>query len=324
MVIAIREEAPNAMHSILSLVEDSYIGLGKGKILKARGFIPQQCVRKAYLIISATLNTPFNPMNKWKIVLNGVTITREYNPHIEKRLANHIHALFVYDVTATIKEPRVDFYIAYDGKEDVKIDNVTLMTLHRCEDAHTLIEGFAEVETLDNEVHHECRAPRTFVPTEGQLYVAVSAPRPDDIAILERNRSEHQHLVHVAPGFNLIERPAKILEGSTIVVKSTSPIKHVYTFRVLSNVRYPRIEVLKIDSCNEALRVVLQNVGESTAENVMVIGLRMGMVVARAVIDSIPVGEQREVSLDIRRAKPSYLRIVWRKGSRMFSKDLRL
>jgi len=324
MTISILEEAQKTMHSVISLVEDSYIGLCKGKVLKARGFLPKQSVRKAYLIISTTLNAPFNPMNKWKIVLNDVTITREYNPHIEKRFANHIHALFVYDVTATIKDTRIDFYISYDGKEDVKIDNVTLVALYECEDSNTMIEGFADVKTLDNEVFYEYKAPHTFRATEGQLYIAVSAPKADAIHILEKNSTHHEYSVQVAPGFNLIEKPVKILTNSTVSIKSATPIKHVYTLRVLSNVKYPNIEVVDMNVKDGVLKLTIKNVGESTAENVMVIGLRMGMVVSRAFINRMVVGEQSDVTLDIHRNKPSYIRIVWKKGSRIFSRDIKL
>ncbi len=328
MTIAIKSEELNTIHSIITLVEDSYVGLDCGKVIKARGYIPEHPIKRAYLIISATLTSPFNTMNKWKIVMNGVAITREYNPHIEKSFSNLIHSAFVYDVTTTIKDPRVELSITYDGKERIRIDTATLISIHSYESIHTMLEGYIDITPLDKEVTYHYSAPSSFNPNEGCLYSALSALKTGSVTIIEKSAEgqvEHNHDVLLNPGLNLIEAPLKCLGSSDIVFQPISnTVKHVYTLRVLTRASYPRIEVEGPYVEGDTLSLYLKNLGESAADNVMVIALRLGTVLARANIGALKAGEQKQVNLKIpARARPSHIRIVWKKGSRIFTYDIR-
>ncbi len=328
MAIAIRNEELNTIHYVMSMIEDSYIGIDYGKVIRARAHIPEFPLKRAYLIISVSMNSPFNTMNKWKIVMNGVAITREYNPHMEKQFLNLIHSVFVYDVTTTIKEPRVELSITYDGKERIKVDTATLLSIHSYEKIHTMIEGYVDIVPIDRALQYHYSAPSTFDPNEGYLYAALSALRAGSISILERssNGDEHNYSALLNPGFNMIETKLKLLGDSDIVFQPTlSAVKHVYTLRVLTRASYPKIEISKFSLEDSALTIGIRNSGESAADNVMVVALRLGTVLARAEIGTLRPGDEKLIELKLaQRAKPSHIRIIWRKGSRLFTHDVKL
>ncbi len=327
MAIAIRNEELNTIHSISSLVEDSYVGIDYGKVLRARVYIPEYPVKRAYLIISVTMSSPFNTMNKWKIVLNGVAITREYNPHIEKSFLNLIHSVFVYDVTTTIKEPRVEFSLTYDGKERIKVDTATLISIHSYDNIDTMLEGYVDLLPLESALQYHYSQPKEFSPNEGYLYSALAALRAGSLSIVERGEdgSEHNHSTMLNPGINIIETPLKILGASDIVLHSEqSAVKHVYSLRVLTRATYPRIEVKEVKLQDGRLVISIANSGESSADNVMVVALRLGTVLARSSVGTLKPQESRIIELKLgQRVQPSHVRIIWRKGSRLFTHDIK-
>lgn len=324
-MITIEDEQLNSISILSSMLEDADVGGAHGRNAFARTHILEKPVRKAYLLISATLSTPFNRLNKWKISLNGVAITREYNPHIERSFMGKIHSVFVYDVTKTIKAPEVELLIVYDGKDPIRIDNAMLITIHEYPEIHTRVEGYVDLKPLTPEgLEFHYRSAERFTPNESKLYIGLSALRSSTVDIVEGNDN---HILNrrLNPGFTLLEIEESRADAENIKLSSDSyHVKYVYSIRCLTKAVYPTIEVENLSVSDDSIHVRVLNKGPTAADRVLVIALRFGMPLARASIENFAALEAKDIDLHISKSKPTHLRIVWMKGGRTFIKDLKL
>jgi len=109
-----------------------------------------------------------------------------------------------------------------------------------------------------------------------------------------------------------------------VLQSELNAVKHVYSLRVLTRATYPRIEVKEVKVEDGKLIISIANTGETSADNVMIVALRLGTVLARANIGSIKPQESTSVELKLgQRASPSHVRVIWRKGSRLFTHDIK-
>jgi len=325
LVITIEDEQLNSISILSSLLEDADVGGARGRNTFARAHIIEKPVRRAYLLISATLNNPFNRLNKWKISLNGVAITREYNPHIETSFMGKIHSVFVYDVTKTIKDPEVELLIVYDGKDPIRIDNALLITIHEYPEIHTRVEGYIDLKPLTpNGIEFKYRTAEKFTPNEAKLYIGISALRSSTVNIVEGN-SESVVNRRLNPGFTLIEiDEPKHDEESVKIFSDSYHVKHVYSVRFLTKAVYPSIDVEEMKVSEDSIAIKIRNRGPTAADKVMVIALRFGMPLARETIENFAALEAKDIELRISRNRPTHIRIVWMKGGRTFIKDIKL
>ncbi len=324
MTLVIKEEQQNSAYTFTSMFEDAVIGGVRGKSLSARATLPQYPIKKAYLLMALSLTSPFNPMHKWKIVLDEVVLTREYKPFIETSVGNTIRSLFVYDVTSAIKSFEPMLRVVYDGRNPVRIDVASLITLHDYPNFHTYIEGYVHIESLARQLSLTYGIPASFTPNEGKIVLAVSAMKNDTVKILDKGTNNSMEYT-LSPGINLIE--IELGKHSTRTIELTAGSANtIHLFNVLaySHSIYPRIEVEELRIDDNSLHIVLKNTGQESADDAMVVLLRLGSVIAQQKIGPIKGGEKVELSIPLGgRHTPSLVRIVWRKATRTFLSDIR-
>jgi len=324
MTLVIKEEQQNSAYTFTSMLEDATIGGMRGKSLSARAALPQHPIRKAYLLLALSLTSPFNPMHKWKIVLDEVVLTREYKPFIETNTGNAIRALFVYDVTSAIKGCEPTLRVVYDGRNPVRIDVASLITLHDYPNFHTYIEGYVHIESLAKQLSLTYGVPTSFTPNEGKIFLAVSAMKNDTMKVFskEDNNSVEYPL---SPGINLVEIDLGKYSAQTIdVVASSAQTIHLFNILAYSYAVYPHIEVEELRIDDGSLHLILRNSGQESADDAMIVLLRLGTVIAQQKVGPIKEGERVEISVPLSgRYTPSLVRIVWRKATRTFLNDIK-
>ena len=325
MTLIIREEQQNSAHVFTSMFEDAVIGGMRGKSLTSRTALPQYPIRKAYLLLALSLTTPFNPMYKWKIVLDEVVLTREYKPTIETEIENSIKSLFVYDVTSAIKGFEPILKIVYDGRNPIRVDIAGLLTIHEYPRFHTYLEGYVQIESLVKQPSFSYGIPSNFTPNEGRVLLAVTAVKRDTVRVLDKNTNSVFNYT-LSPGINLIEMNLRNPATRTIEISagSTSSV-HIFSILAYSHAVYPQIKVEKLHVDENAIHLVLKNIAEEPSDDAMVILLRLGSVIAQHKVGSVKGGESIELTIPISgRHIPSLVRIVWRKATRTFINDIKL
>ena len=328
MSLLIQEEHLNTAFTLSSIIEDSQIGGHYGKSLGARAIISQHPIKKAYLILAITLSSQFNPMYRWKIVLDEVVLTREYKPIIESSIANSIHSIFVYDVTSTLRNAEPTLRIVYDGKDPIKIDSALLISLHSYENFHTYIEGYIHILSLTKELIRNYRVPTSFNANEGKVILGITTTKYDELSVL-RKEDGKMLKTKLIPGFNLIELPIDLLKEQTLTYRSQSVYtKHIFHLYVASYSTYPVITIDKVslNPQDNTLHITLSNTGNTTPDSLMLVLLRYGTVLLRHTLEPLKPGEQREVAIELKDKKtmPSLLRVVWHKATKTFVTDTRI
>jgi len=325
MTLIIREEQQNSAHIFTSMFEDAVIGGMRGKSLTSRTVLPQYPIKRAYLLLALSLTVPFNPMYKWKIVLDDVVLTREYKPMIETEIESSIKSLFVYDVTSAIKGFEPMLRIVYDGRNPIRIDIAGLLTLHEYPRFHTYLESYARIEPLIRQPSFSYGVPSNFIPNEGRVLLAVTAVKRDTVKVLDKNTNSVFNYT-LSPGINLIEMTLGNPATRTIEISagSTSSV-HLFSILAYSHAIYPQIKVEKLHIDGSTIHLVLRNIAEESSDDTMVVLLRLGSVIAQQRIGSVKGGESIELSIPISgRHIPSLVRIVWRKATRTFINDIKL
>ncbi|HIP57212.1 MAG TPA: hypothetical protein EYH02_03980 [Ignisphaera aggregans] len=325
MTLIIREEQQNSAYVFTSMFEDAVIGGIRGKSLTSRTVLPQYPIKKAYLLLALSLTVPFNPMYKWKIVLDEVVLTREYKPMIETEVENSIKSLFVYDVTSAIKGFEPILKIVYDGRNPIRVDIAGLLTLHEYPRFHTYLEGYARIESLVKQPSFSYGVPSNFTPNEGRVLLAVTAVKRDTVRVLDKNTNSVFNYT-LSPGINLIEMNLGNPATRTIEIsaESTSSV-HLFSILAYSHALYPQIKVEKLYVDGNALHLVLKNIAEEPSDDTMIILLRLGSVITQHRIGAVKGGETIELSIPIGgRHIPSIVRVVWRKATRTFVNDIKL
>ena len=324
-LMIIREEQQNSAHVFTSMLEDAVIGGMRGKSLTSRTVLPQYPVRKAYLLLALSLTTPFNPMYKWKIVLDEVVLTREYKPMIETEIENSIRSLFVYDVTSAIKGLEPILKIVYDGRNPIRIDIAGLLTIHEYPRFHTYLEGYIRIESLVKQPSFTYGIPSNFTPNEGKVLLAVTAVRRNTLRVLDKSTNNVFNYT-LSPGINLIEMNLGNPATRTIEISAESAGSvHLFSILAYSHTMYPQIKVEKLHVDGSVVHLVIRNVAEESSDDTMVVLLRLGSVISQHRIGSVKGGESIELSIPISgRHIPSLVRIVWRKATRTFINDIKL
>ncbi len=324
MTLVIKEEQQNSAYTFTSMFEDAVIGGIRGKSISARAALPRHPIRKAYLLLALSLTSPFNPMHKWKIVLDEVVLTREYKPFIETSIGNTIRSLFIYDVTSALKSCEPTLRVVYDGRNPVRIDVASLITLHNYPNFHTYIEGYVRIESLVRRLSLAYGIPASFTPNEGKIFLAVSAMKNDTMKVLDKETNSLLEYT-LSPGINLVEIDLWNHSARTIEIAAGSAHTiHLFNILAYTHAIYPRIEVEEVGIDGDSLHLVLKNSSQESADDAMVVLLRLGTVIAQQRVGPIKGGEKVEINVPLSgRHTPSLVRIVWRKATRTFLNDVK-
>ncbi|RLG77566.1 MAG: hypothetical protein DRO12_01820 [Thermoprotei archaeon] len=290
---------------------------------------------ESYLLVSITAND-IDKNAKWKLSLNGVTVTRELKPQLELTDSEFVHALYIYDVThALLKNPaEPDVMLIYDSRKPITIDAVSLLVFYKVENSESIVKGFVGLQILKEgqEVVRGYSLAKDLKGNFNNYYIGMATNA--SIANVRLQLDNNQHHLRMLRGFNDYELKLKNpITRSTLAIESTTPrrstVKLIYDIMSMSNIAMPQLRCsVKID--DNHVKVFIRNDGAVPPDDaVQVLLMRAGAVVDRTVVPPIKPGSEISVSLNMRKNYKemggiTLVRILWRRAARVFTEDIRL
>ncbi len=322
-----------------SLASGRLGGLGNPKIHKAvmdTPSIPRGDLEAAYLEVALFAQEERLP--KWRLWLDGFSITREFKPQYVLPVDDALFAKVLFDVTPIYKSenPRHFVTVMYDGSTPVTVGHINLLIIRRTEEAFynfTYLSGAqalapGEAVEIEAELEEEPRG-------RGVLRVVGILPSKSARVSVSVNGGEPRYLGDAVGADELSFEDLEISKTNRVKVEhlgSGTPYypKHFILSTVLLGeavYREPRIVFSDIVFEEGVLRAKVANVGESTPDSLFMVVMNMGIPLARLEVPSLKPGEVREVEFKLRLPHGTHnilLRAVARKLSKITYTDKRI
>ncbi|ADM26937.1 hypothetical protein Igag_0085 [Ignisphaera aggregans DSM 17230] len=278
-------------------------------------------VENAYLILVIT--RPNNTdIIKWKISIDRVILTREFKPHIDISINNkYIQSVFIYDISKILRN---DSYlkISYEGKNHIRIDTATLLSIYRYKGFHVYLDCIVDICKAENIQKSVENLARSFNPNNIRINTGLVAERITELSVSTSN-SENITTYKLVPGFNIVElniSPEKI--PAIINIGSKDELtRHIFTCTFLSYEQQPRLFINKIDINEDKLLLTISNIGDSLPDKSELVILRYGVPLQKIDIEPIKPGEKSDITVDtkaIGRYKNVVLRLIWYKAFKIY------
>ncbi|MEM0027246.1 MAG: hypothetical protein QXT53_03940 [Ignisphaera sp.] len=324
MRIKIEEEMPKATFAITNLIED-YSFQGSETQVVSKVTFPQYKPLKGYLIIAVSSNDKVNDIIKWKVTLNNIALTREFRPHIDAKIDERTYqAIFAYEVSKILTSTDLTLKISYEGKDKIKIDAASLITLHQYDDDEVYVLCISEVVQLNN---YEIVLPTINNKNyrESTMYIGIIAQKRSVLRIDANNDHNNSSTFTLREGFNLIEANLNRYRTSDKVVLKCDDTSARHLFRCIthSSIIYPDLDIKhqRLDKNNVDL--IIKNIGFSKTDHTELIILKGGIPTEKFIIGSMEPDEERKIRLLVSNniSKRMTIRVIWRKALRTFVKD---
>ncbi len=284
------------------------------------------------------------PHVHWRVKVNGISVTKEFKPHVTAQLKTGLFAKLVYDITSILKTPeglrrrRVNVTFKQDGGEHIVIDHIGILALYKSDEAYTdilYLSGALSIEPGE-EYSSELRYPRStgvfsstvFLPSK---YARGSIVIDDRLSIPLEGFQGYDEVVSqldgISPGVYIKiihEEPLtqyfpKEMRVSNILVYNT---RYKTTKLELVDVAYDKKGAEDVDFI-----IKLANTGETRPDMNMVVIMYLGNVVARKIFQPIEPGQERRLRVSTKLPKGEYdivVRTIWRKLSKTWFEDRKL
>ncbi len=333
------------------LVRGSYTGrmlVGVGLNASKRGVVnlatevegPYKA-EKALLELGMTLPRGVRLPLRMKIILDGLTVSREFKPQFLGEGDDSIYAKAIYDVKPLVasklaSRPRHRLVVIYDSSKIVGLDEASLVAVYDVEGAwysYTLRSGVMSVKPGE-EVIVSAKLPESRMKVKG-LYVNLVVPsRFSDIEVRAGNSvkivSGVQGPVLVEGSFASPGDAVRVsinyrgLAGSA--AQTTAYITGVMV--VESQVPRASLRITSVEAENEGggllVKARVANTGARTPDKVMLLVTALGIPLARVPVDTVEPGAEVSVETKVDLSKlpaPTdrvSVRVVWVNYGRPF------
>ncbi len=302
-------------------------------------------VIKALLDIGMTLEEGVQLPVRMKIILDGVSVAREFKPQFICEGDEGRYAKAVYDVRPVAasrlqERPRHRLVVLYDASRRVSLDEAGLLVVYDVPEAWSSYVYMAGVVPVrpNEEVILTAKLPET---RQNPKIVYASLVLPSRFSEVEVRVGGTVRLVSGVVGPVLVEAPARV-RGDQLRVS--------VDYRSLARPVYPRIafvtglsiiesvapaarlavEVDRVDVEDGRVRLALKitNSGLVKPEKVMVVASALGIPLKRLEVDPVDPGSESSVdlSLDMARLPASagriVVRVVWNNYGRVFFEEV--
>ncbi len=320
MKIRFSNEFTDSTYIITSILEDQILNPINNNNIVTKIHTPSTSIENAYLILVITRPNDANII-KWKISIDKVILTREFKPQIDVGIGNkYIQSLFVYDISKILKN---DSYlkISYEGKNHIRIDSVTLLSIYKYKGFHIYLDCIVDICKAENIQKSVENLAKSFNPNNIKINMGLVSERVTELSISILN-SENT-IYRLVPGFNIVElniSPDKI--PTTINMGSRDElIRHIFTCTFLSYEQQPRLIIDKINIDKDKLLLTISNIGDSLPDKSELVIIRYGTPLQKIDIEPIKPRERVEITIDfkaISKYKNVVLRLIWYKAFKAY------
>ncbi len=281
---------------------------------------------------------------KWRVKVNGISITKEFKPHSTCKAGSKLFAKLVYDITSIMKTPesirkrRVNVTFKTEGGgESLLVEHLGILAFYPTREAVSNIYYLSGALSLEPgekaELSFKYRSEKALV--DASIYM----PSPDAVGRLLINDYE----VPIS-GIRGMDEVSAMVEGLgdnnklTIIHEDTGETYYPKQMRVSSIIlidkvyKEPKIVVEEVKApeelrIGEKIKVKITNKGESRPDSLLVVLMNLGNVVHREILKPIEPGETIELELPVKLPSGEYeviVRVIWSKLSRNWFDDRRV
>ncbi len=275
---------------------------------------------KSFLVLSISCRSaPKNIL--WKVMLNGVTLVREFKPQLLEEWEEGVYAVQVFDVSQLMSEAgRYTLSIKCESSEAVTVEAVTLFGIAPLENAKTEVVFKAGQIGLKPSEKIDIEAPMGDRDGVGKALITLSMPSRKAVVDVMINGKQ----VGTVDGIIGVEEVSiknlhlRSKNTVTLLHRDTSltyyprdvRIHNLLMYKVL--VRGPKIDVVEASLNNDKVSMRLRNIGDVVARNIVIACLTAGEILFRDVIDVLRPNEEiiKEYSVAARH-KPIIVRVIY-------------
>ncbi|KSW12338.1 hypothetical protein CF15_06250 [Pyrodictium occultum] len=271
---------------------------------------------------SATMEIP-----RWKVLFNGVVVTREFKPSICARMGDGFFCKLVFDVTPIVNSKRRKDHtvgIEYMGVREFVVDHVGLLLMGSYDTVRSFYHFWSGAISLKPGDVIELSLPGrlsgmkarivAYIPhTSASLVVSTG----EGTSTISKSVGTNEFALDIGDAVQLrLEHkgtgeyyPRELLVSSILVYRIEAP--------------EPRIEASYSVSA-DALKLEVSNAGDDRAENLVVTVFAVGNVVDRAVVGELKPGESKTLNLRLKPGSTNTVRVIWRHRGKLMFRDIRL
>ncbi len=281
---------------------------------------------------------------QWRVKVNGISVTKEFKPHIVSKAGENLFAKLVYDITSILRTPeglrkkRVNVTFKHEGGEQIIVEHLAVLAFYKTEEAVTDITFLSGAVSLKPGEETAVNIP--YTGAHGVLRSTVFIPSSNAQAFIEINGSKRIDIGGIQGPYEIIETIDNLKENNTILFRHEEAETMYYPKEMrLSNIlilrteyKMPKLEIKDIDvrdaeKGGKIIHVKLVNNGVSKPDSALIVLMSLGNVVARKIIEPIEPGQEVEEEIPVNLPKGEYdlvLRIIWRKLSKTLFNDKRV
>ncbi|MDM7275228.1 MAG: hypothetical protein P3X22_003790 [Thermoprotei archaeon] len=328
---------------------ESLLGSGgdasKRVSFKVPVFKLRECrVEAGILSIGITTPNTVRPPFKWKLEMEGFTVSREFKPQLSVSLEDSTYHKALYDVKPLVSSSRYagmgsyTLRALYDSAHPIFLREASLMIVYSkagLKHSASYMSGLVVLEP-GGEYTVKLSLPED-VGGDRIAYLTLMLPSPKSVLNISSGVDEAEI---VGPGFRLAEVKAPRDQTVTIKVSYAQPQMKIYPRKALitgvllveNALPTPRLEA-SVESVEELadkvkIKVSVANMGEEAAEEVQIILRHAGINVKEVKLGVIEPGETVQTLLEVDKprlpSKPQKLslRLKWAKNDIESSKIL--
>ncbi len=318
-----------------------------GGLMPSRQTIPLSLIhpknaKLEYALLDIGVLVPREKIN-WRIKVNGISVTKEFRPHVIVPAGNMLFAKLVYDITSILKTPeslrkrRANITFKLEGAEQIVIEQVAIIALYSSSEAETKLTFLSGALSLKpgEKASMEINGPLNEGVLRATIYVPSSMANVNillnnkDLLKIRNAQGMDEYLIRV----NELSENNKLLieheETSTTYYPKEVRVSNI----LLYSIKYskPVLELIdtsipeKIRSGGEVgLKII--NKGEAKPDRALIVVMSLGNVITRKRIKLLEPGESIEDKIKLEIPPGEYdlvFRIIWGKLSQTWFKDFR-
>jgi len=275
--------------------------------------VPARPSSRAYLVMVTSVEGSFDDVKRWKVLFNGITLTREFKPLLtstsfDKR--RHI-CLFVYEVSAVIGLSSNNLRVIYEGSARINVEVAALMSLHRYPDVKSYL-NFALGSSTRNEILLP-RMPAPFKASDSVFHLVVESSEISSLNLLTEsaNGLSKVSTITINKGINYLEIDTP-LDANSLKIVSEKQIRPLVLIGVVSNLSRPSLEV-KARRVSDGIELMVVNRSTSALDKIDVSLVKHGTTLRTFNIENVDPGKTLKMVLKGREAsEATHVKMHWR------------
>jgi len=279
--------------------------------------VPARPSSRAYLVMVTSVEGSFDDVKRWKVLFNGITLTREFKPLLTATSFDKRRSicLFAYDVSAVIGMSGSSLRVIYEGSARITVEVTALISLHRYLDVKSYLNF-----TLGSSAKNEILLPSMPVPfkaSDSVLHLVVESPETSTLSLLAESSKELSKVLGITinKGINYLEIDAP-LDANSLKIVSEKQIRPLVLIGVASNLSKPSLEV-KAKRVSDGIELTVVNRSTSVLDKIDVSLVKYGTILRTFNIENVDLGKTLKMVLKGHEAsEATHVKIHWRAAYR--------